>query len=432
VTGYALSGSEPKGHDALAGGVLLFAWAGGIVTSFVVRAASRRRPTLLPGAVGLEITSARRARWPWVSLLPLGLGSWAPLIAAVRCRDRLWALTGLAGPAVAIAGLVLAGTSSPQGGPVNQTEAALGFLLLMTAWIGGIGASFAIRPTYDARRGSPPLDPPAWPQPTTRSQHWSTSYALIAFAGTFAAAIVIGLFLRYVMGAHIAVGEAVLLFDAILLAGLVPLAQRQGLSLTDLGIRPTLAMRSLGLVVLALLAYFTLAGYWSVAFISQSTDRAANILSGIHHFGTFQIVLAVIAASLSAPIVEEVFFRGLLYRSLRNRLPVYQAALVAGALFGLVHITGYPLITLPVKALFGVLACLLYERTGSLLPGIALHSFVDASATDISLTGNDYVVLIVAGTLIATILLRAAFLKLTGRAPLVAPLVGAPEQTATL
>ncbi len=432
VTGYALSGSEPKGHDALAGGVLLFAWAGGLVTSFVVRAASRRLAVVSPGAVGQEITSARRARWPWVSLLPLGLGSWAPLIAAARCRDWLWALTGFAGPAVTIAGLVLAGASSPQDGPVNQNEAALGFLFLMTAWIGGIGASFAIRPSYDERRGFPALDPPAWPRPTTRSLHWSTGYALIAFAGTFVAAIVIGLFVRYVMGAHIAVGEAVLLFDAILLAGLVPLAQRRGLSLTDLGIRPTLAMPSLGLVVLAFLAYFTLAGYWSIAFISHSTSRAANILSGIHHLGTFQIVLAVIAASLSAPIVEELFFRGLLYRSLRNRLPIYQAALFAGALFGLVHITGYPLITLPVKALFGVLACLLYERTGSLLPGIALHSFVDASVTDISLTGNDYVVLIIAGTLTGTILLRAALLKLTRRARLVAPLVGAPEHTPRL
>jgi membrane protease YdiL (CAAX protease family) len=93
-----------------------------------------------------------------------------------------------------------------------------------------------------------------------------------------------------------------------------------------------------------------------------------------------------------------------------------QAALIVGLLFGLVHITGYPLITLPVKAAFGVLACLLYERTGSLIPGVALHSFVDASVTDLALTGNDIVVLIVAGTVTAVIVLRAGFLRFL-RAP---------------
>jgi len=121
--------------------------------------------------------------------------------------------------------------------------------------------------------------------------------------------------------------------------------------------------------------------------------------------------------------VEEIFFRGLLYRSLRNRLPTYQAALIAGALFGLVHITGYPLITLPVKALFGVLACLLYERTGSLLPGIALHAFVDASAADISVTGNDFIVLIVTAVLVAVILLRAGIQRFIRTRSRISPLV---------
>ncbi|HTW13205.1 MAG TPA: CPBP family intramembrane glutamic endopeptidase, partial [Solirubrobacteraceae bacterium] len=96
----------------------------------------------------------------------------------------------------------------------------------------------------------------------------------------------------------------------------------------------------------------------------------------------------------------------------RNRLPVWQAALIAGALFGLVHITGYPLITLPIKAAFGVFACLLYERTGSILPGIALHSFVDATAVDLALTGNDYIVLSVAGVVIAILTLWAVVKRL--------------------
>ncbi len=436
VLALILSGSEREGHNALAGGLTLLAWAGGIVSSFVIRSSSRRLtgPALFAtAAADPDLAAAesharahtaapiRRDRWPWVSVLPLGLGSWTPIIAAVRCRVWWWALPGVAGGAATIAGFALVSSASSPGGGTHQTESVLAALLLIAAWVGGIGGSFAIRPAYDARRGVV-IDPPSWPAPSTRSLGWSARYALIAFALTFVAVILIGLVLRYVADVHLQVGVGVLLVDAILLAALVPLARTRGLALTDLGVRPTLALRSLGLVLLAFFTYLTLSGFWAVAFISNSTGRAANILSAVHHVGPFEIVLTVVAVSISAPIVEEIFFRGLLYRSLRNRLPVYQAALIAGLLFGLVHITGYPLITLPIKALFGVLACLLYERTGSLLPGIALHSFVDASATDISLTGNDTIVLIVTGALTGTILLRAAalkFMRMRTRAPAV-------------
>jgi membrane protease YdiL (CAAX protease family) len=80
-------------------------------------------------------------------------------------------------------------------------------------------------------------------------------------------------------------------------------------------------------------------------------------------------------------------------------------------MFGFVRITSYPLDTLPVKAAFGIITCLLYERTGSLLPGIALHSFVDASAVDVSLTGNDLIVF--AGFLLLTIVLLIQGAKAT-------------------
>lgn len=103
------------------------------------------------------------------------------------------------------------------------------------------------------------------------------------------------------------------------------------------------------------------------------------------------IVLAGLAATLGAPIVEEIFFRGVLYRSFRNRLGVLPASVIAGAIFGVLH-TQYPLIVRPELAFFGVIAALLYERTGSLLPGIAMHSFIDASGFEIALTGRETIV----------------------------------------
>ena len=114
----------------------------------------------------------------------------------------------------------------------------------------------------------------------------------------------------------------------------------------------------------------------------------------------------MIAAAVSAPVVEEIFFRGLVYRSLRNRLPVLPATLIAGAIFGAAHISVYHPSELPVLAVFGVIACQLYERTGSLLPGIALHSFVDSTGIDVELTGNDLIVFAAFSILAAALLIR--------------------------
>jgi hypothetical protein len=105
-----------------------------------------------------------------------------------------------------------------------------------------------------------------------------------------------------------------------------------------------------------------------------------------------------------APVCEEVFFRGMLYRSLRNRLPLWPAVLIAGSLFGLIHIFSHPLNSIPVLIAFGILMCLLYERTGSVLPGIAVHSFVDGTIGVVAVTGKAYAALGFYGLLLLSVL----------------------------
>jgi membrane protease YdiL (CAAX protease family) len=81
-----------------------------------------------------------------------------------------------------------------------------------------------------------------------------------------------------------------------------------------------------------------------------------------------QVLLIVIAA----PISEEVCFRGMLYGGLRERLPRIAAALVGGVIFGGLHaLTGISAV--PPLIVFGFLLSLLYEKTGSIVPGILLH-----------------------------------------------------------
>jgi membrane protease YdiL (CAAX protease family) len=81
-----------------------------------------------------------------------------------------------------------------------------------------------------------------------------------------------------------------------------------------------------------------------------------------------QILLIVIAA----PISEEICFRGMLFGGLRERLPRFAAALIAGLIFGGLHaLTGVTAV--PPLIFFGFVLALLYEETGSILPCILLH-----------------------------------------------------------
>jgi uncharacterized protein len=81
-----------------------------------------------------------------------------------------------------------------------------------------------------------------------------------------------------------------------------------------------------------------------------------------------QVLLIVVAA----PISEEICFRGMLFGGLRTRLPRLVAALVSGLIFGALHATT-GISAVPPLIFFGFVLALLYERTGSIVPGILLH-----------------------------------------------------------
>jgi membrane protease YdiL (CAAX protease family) len=78
-------------------------------------------------------------------------------------------------------------------------------------------------------------------------------------------------------------------------------------------------------------------------------------------------------ATVWAPLCEELWFRALLYTSLRTRLGVAPSAVVTATLFASVH---YPESLVSAADLFfpAVLSSLWYERTRSLWPNVIAHS----------------------------------------------------------
>lgn len=94
-----------------------------------------------------------------------------------------------------------------------------------------------------------------------------------------------------------------------------------------------------------------------------------------HGAGSGVVVLLLLA--LGAPVVEELFFRGLVLRSLLSWAPAPVAVVASGVLFGLAHWQG---VQFPGLAVFGVVLGVLAYRTGRLTPGIGAHAAFNAVA----------------------------------------------------
>jgi competence protein ComEA len=90
-----------------------------------------------------------RARWPWISLTPLGFGCWAPIYGGLKARAPLWVLAGVLWTLILLTGFVLNGTSAHPG---SDDLAGACFIV---AWIGGAATSFGLRGPYQRRTGSP-------------------------------------------------------------------------------------------------------------------------------------------------------------------------------------------------------------------------------------------------------------------------------------
>ena len=114
---------------------------------------------------------------------------------------------------------------------------------------------------------------------------------------------------------------------------------------------------------------------------------------------TAALVAVGVLVTVFAPIAEEPFFRGFFFTALRNWKGVALAAIITGIVFGAIHAGSSPAASLVPLAVFGALLCLLYWRTGSLLPCIALHAINNSIAYGASQHWSWQIPLVVIGAL---------------------------------
>lgn len=96
------------------------------------------------------------------------------------------------------------------------------------------------------------------------------------------------------------------------------------------------------------------------------------------HLSTNAKALTVFLALVLAPITEELFFRGILYRGVRDRHGVALGMIVSSVLFGATHLVQAPwrdaLFLQTLMVFTGLGLATIYERRGNLVADIAAHT----------------------------------------------------------
>jgi uncharacterized protein len=213
---------------------------------------------------------------------------------------------------------------------------------------------------------------------------WAPFAAVLgAFVGVLVAGIVVGVAIGIGGGGTADLDESdgltiglTLIQDALLIGASILtvwwLAGR--LSPATFALRPPSSLGSaLGWTLAAYAAFWVAAIIVGLAFGTPEeqdivTDlKAEDSLAVLAGFGFLTCVVA--------PVAEEFFFRGFMFRVLAERTNVVLGSLITGAVFGIVHLPSGDLIGVLVLSLFGVALCFLLWRTASLLPCIMLHAF---------------------------------------------------------
>ena len=81
-------------------------------------------------------------------------------------------------------------------------------------------------------------------------------------------------------------------------------------------------------------------------------------------------IFVVIRAVIVTPVVEELIFRGLVFRRMKEYTSFWPAAIVSSILFGVYHMN---LIQGIYAFLFGIIICILYDRYGHLAAAVLVH-----------------------------------------------------------
>lgn len=209
----------------------------------------------------------------------------------------------------------------------------------------------------------------------------------------------------------ISTGSAIglVLADVVFLAVVLVVARRGAKRVTGatLGLRRTRFWPAVGWAVVGYLMMFP-ASFVTVLLFGAPADGSASTAPILQEEAA-AVALVFAAVCITAPIVEEIVFRGYLFPALTRWRGPWPAAALTGILFGAAHVAVHPPQYLLPLTVLGFALCLVYWFTGSLLPCIALHAAHNAMVVGIQLGWDVEVLGAMTGAVLVSLLLVAPF-----------------------
>jgi uncharacterized protein len=208
-----------------------------------------------------------------------------------------------------------------------------------------------------------------------------------------------------------------LVFDGLLVALSIAIVWRISgrPSPAQFGLRSAPLLRSIGWI-LGSYAAVTLASSVLIALFGRPPDQ--DIVTDLKSEDSVALLVGFAAMTcVLAPLAEEFFFRGFLFRALAEKMHLVSAALIGGVIFGLVHWPGGSLEGVAVLSTLGAMLCLMVYYTASLLPGIIMHASFNSLAFGATkeLPWWGYL-LVLAGSVMTTLAISLLAMRLGRRA----------------
>lgn len=229
----------------------------------------------------------------------------------------------------------------------------------------------------------PPPQPPELPEDAR--PRWPWWYGPVAFlagavVGLISAGIVWAVFGIDADSPEATITGTVLLDGALVAVALLFASFVRRPKPWHFGLRRTAFWPAVGWAALGIFSFYVFAAVYTAILQPDVEQTVAQDL------GAEDSSLGLVAAGFMiiciAPFAEEFFFRGFFYGALRTRFSIAVAAIIDGLVFGLIHFQGGEdgLLIVPPLFVLGVVFCLVYERTRSLYPCIALHALNNSIA----------------------------------------------------
>ncbi|MBU0981232.1 CPBP family intramembrane metalloprotease [Patescibacteria group bacterium] len=157
--------------------------------------------------------------------------------------------------------------------------------------------------------------------------------------------------------------------------------EKYSANLSDFGLVKVSWKKVILTIILSYISYLLIAYLITFFFFSQNVDLPGYQQqdSYIPLFGTDTLgfTVAVLVIVFIAPIIEEFFFRGFVYRVFTKTWPIWFGSIMTAILFSLIHFQFDSF--LPIL-LLGIFLNYTYQRTGSIWTSIGFHALNNAIA----------------------------------------------------